>query len=156
MKNRVSPFIFKWMMNLYPPFLFGRIRVKKVSNDFTYIRVKINSSLLNKNLSSTLFGGTMFSAADPFYALMYWQIFAHRYDQRVRVWLKAANIKYVQPAIGNQILEFRLQEEDILSAKEALDKKGKYVKTHEVLIKNKHQEISAIVQLDTYVGLMNR
>ncbi len=141
------------MMNLYPPFLFGRVRIKHVSTDFQTIKVKIKKSLLNKNLSGTLFGGTMFSAADPFYALMYWQNFAHQYNMKVRVWLKSAEIKYKKPADEDMFLTFNITQNDVEEAKLALADIGKHNKEHHVELKNKEGEICATVRLVTYVGL---
>ena len=151
--NRVSPFLFKLMMGLYPPFFFGRVRVKEVSADFMHIKVCVKRSILNNNLSGTMFGGTLFSSADPFYALMYWQVFAHRYNRKVKVCLKSAEIKYKRPAIGNIYLHFDLSEEHILQAKEDLDTKGKHNQSHEVLLKNEKGEVCAVVNAVTYVGL---
>lgn len=151
--NKVSPFIFKLMMNLYPPFLFGRVSVREVSSDFKYLRVRVKKSLLNKNLSGTLFGGTMFSAADPFYALMYWQCFAHQFDMKVRVWLKSAEIQYRKPADEDMFLDFSITQEDLKEAKIQLEERGKHNKEHEVLLKNRKGEICAVVRLVTYVGM---
>ena len=145
--NKVSPFIFKWMMNFYPPFLFGRVRVKSVSADFKQVKVKINKSIFNKNLSGTLFGGTMF------YALMYWQNFAHQYDMKVRVWLKSAEIKYKKPADEDMFLDFKITQEDIEEAMDSLQKRGKHNKEHHVELKNKKGEVCATVSLVTYVGM---
>jgi len=151
--NKVSPFLLKLMLGVYPPFFFSRVGIKEVSPDFMCIKVRVKRSLLNNNLSGTMFGGTLFSAADPFFALMYWQIFAHRYDQKVKVWLKSAEIKYKRPAMGDIFLEFNLTEEEVLQAKTDLDTKGKHNQTHEVLLKNENGEICAIVHSVTYVGL---
>ncbi len=151
--NKISPFLFRWMMNLYPPFLFGRVRIKKVSSDFKHIQVCVRSSVFNKNLSGTLFGGTMFSAADPFYALMYWQNFAHQYKQKVRVWLKAADIKYKRPANKDMYLDFNLTQADIEQAKHALETLGKFNKAHEVELRDKQGNVYASVKLIVYVGL---
>ncbi|MEZ4916876.1 MAG: hypothetical protein R2836_07800 [Chitinophagales bacterium] len=49
------------------------------------MKIKIKKSLLNRNLSGTIFSDTMFSASDPFFALMYWQNFAKQYDMNVQV-----------------------------------------------------------------------
>jgi acyl-coenzyme A thioesterase PaaI-like protein len=152
MPNKIPSWIFKLMMNLYPPFLFGRVRIQKVSKDYKNVEVCIKKSLLNKNLSGTLFGGTLFSAADPFYALMYWQNFAHQFNWKVRVWLKSAEIKYKKPAVGNMYLQFILSQEAIEAAKADLEIQGKHNQNHEVLIKNKAGEVCAVVNLVTYVG----
>ena len=150
---KVSPFVFKWMMNLYPPFLFGRIRVKYVSDDFQHIQVIVRKSLFNKNLSRSVFGGTMFAAADPFYALMYWQNFAHQFKQKVKVWLKSAEIQYRKPAMTDLTLDFRITQADVEEAKQAIESKGKYTKIHEVELIDKEGKVSALVKLEPYVGL---
>lgn len=150
---RISPFIFKLMMNLYPPFLFGRVRVKRVSKDFKYMHIRIKKSLLNYNLSGTIFGGTLFSAADPWFPLMYWQNFAIQYNQHVQVWLKKADIKYIKPAETDMDLYFSIEQEDIEKAKEALDTKGKYTPTHQVEIVDKSKNLCALVYIGVYVGV---
>lgn len=141
-------------MNFYPPYFFGRVRIQYVSEDFQEIRVRIKASIFNKNLSGTMFGGTLFSAADPFYPLMYWQNFAHQFNQKVSVWLKSAEIHYKQPATGNIYLHFKISQEDVLEAKEALEAYGKFNKSHEVLLLNSKQELCAKVNLVSYVGLI--
>lgn len=149
---KISAFLFKWSMRLYPPFFFMRIKVKEVSKDFKYIKVEIAKSIFNKNLSGTMFGGTLFAASDPFFALMYWQNFAHQYNMKVRVWLKSAEIKYKKPAIGKIYIDFKLTQEDVEQAKKDLAEFGKHNKTHQVELKNKKNEVCAVVDLVTYVG----
>lgn len=95
----------------------------------------------------------MFSAADPFYALMYWQNFAHQYKQKVRVWLKAADIKYKRPANKDMYLDFKLTQADIEQAKHALETLGKFNKEHEVELRDKQGNVYASVRLIVYVGL---
>ena len=95
----------------------------------------------------------MFSAADPFYALMYWQNFAHQYQQKVRVWLKAADIKYKRPANKDMYLDFNLTQADIEQAKHALETLGKFNKAHEVELRDKQGNVYASVKLIVYVGL---
>jgi acyl-coenzyme A thioesterase PaaI-like protein len=77
----------KWLMNLYPPLLINRISVKSISSDYKLVEVQVKKSLLNRNLQKTIFGGAIFSAADPFHALMYWQIFRLK-GIHCEAWLK--------------------------------------------------------------------
>lgn len=149
----VSPFWFKVAMNLYPPFLFSRTKVIYVKEDFKQVQIMIKKSLLNKNLSGTIFGGTMFSASDPFFALMYWQNFAKQYNMNVQVWLKSARIKYIKPAVEDIYINFELKQEDIEAAKKDLKEIGKHNKEHVVELKNKQGELYAVVHINTYVGL---
>src|SRR3954470_9434252 len=103
----------KWLMRLYPPMLFQRIWVKKVEKGFRGIEVKINRSLLTTNLGNSIFGGTIFSATDPFYALLLGQVMQRR-GFRVTVWLKSAQINYLKP--GRTDLHYTINiTQDVIS-----------------------------------------
>lgn len=149
----ISAGVFKFIMNLYPPLLANRIRIKYVSKDFKELKLVVKKSLFNRNLAGTIFGGTIFSAADPFHAAMYWQIFAHEYNMNVRVWLKAADISYKRPSETNLYYHFEITDEDVKKAKNALDERGRFFVTHSVNAKNKAGEICATINLTTYIGL---
>lgn len=143
----------KWILKLYPPFLFGRISIIDVSKDFTEVNIKVKKSLLNLNLARTIFGGTMFSAADPFIAIMFWQIFLKKYNEKIIVWLKSAEIIYKKPANSDIYINFKITEEEILKAKNVLGEKGKYISEHTVELKNKQGEIFALVHLKSYLAV---
>jgi acyl-coenzyme A thioesterase PaaI-like protein len=119
------------LLNLFPPFIFNRIRIVSVGDGFRSCSVRVRPSLLTRNLNGTIFGGTIFSAADPFYAVMFWQIFA-RQGMRVQSWLKSASIEYLRPAAGDLTLEFALSEEDIEDAKTTLERDGRYTRTFSI------------------------
>ena len=111
-RKKLTPKNAKWILNLYPPFLFNRIRIQSISSDFTDVKVIIKKSIWNKNLAGTIFGGTLFSAADPFIAVMYWQIFDIRFHKKIIVWLKSAEIHYKIPADSAISLHFKIDEEE--------------------------------------------
>lgn len=152
MRKRITPTNAKWLLKFYPPFFFNRISIVDVSKDFTEVNVKVKKSLMNMNMAKTIFGGTMFSAADPFIAIMFWQIFAIRFNQEIIVWLKSAEIIYKRPASTSLFINFKISEEEILEAKKVLEEKGKYVAEHQVELKNTKGAICAIVNLKSYLG----
>jgi hypothetical protein len=87
----------RFLINLYPPMIFNGVRVLSVSKDFTALKLRIRRTLFTKNHSGSIFGGSLFSAVDPYYALMFWQIFQQEgFD--CSTWLKSAEIKYLRPA----------------------------------------------------------
>lgn len=145
--------IFKFFMNLYPPLLVNRARIKYVAQDYSELIVILKKSIINRNMAGTIFGGSIFSAADPFHAVMYWQIFAKRYNMNVRVWLKSAEISYKRPSETDLTYQFIISDEDVEKAKKNLDEKGRYFVTHTVDAKNKKNEVCAVVNLTTYIGL---
>lgn len=142
----------KFFLNAYPPFLFNRIRIQKISEGYRSCRVRIKKSLLNRNMNGTIFGGSLFSASDPFYAILYWQIF-ERKGYKVQTWLKSAEIHYLRPADQNLYLDFSISEDQIKEAEASLKSIGKYKFTHEVQYKDKTGDVYVISKTEVYIRL---
>lgn len=113
------------MLSLFPPLLFSRVRVLHISHDFKSATVRIKPSLFNKNLQRSVFGGTIFSAFDPFHSILLWQIFAHR-DQPLEAWLKSAEINYKKPIKSRVTITFSISDDVIEAATLSLKEKGKF------------------------------
>ncbi len=148
--RRFSPRGLRWLLNFFPPWFFGRIRTTYVSPDYRTCRVVVKRSFLTRNLNGTTFGGTLFSAADPVYSVLFWQIFAQR-GERVVVWLKRASIAYLRPAAGPVTLEFHVPEEDVAQAVQALDERGFWERSY--LIEAVDESGRVCVKVDTEIHL---
>jgi len=140
----------KWAMRLYPPLFFQRIWVKKFQTGFTGVEVKISKSFLNTNYNNSIFGGTIFSASDPFYAVLFDQVLKRK-GFTVRVWLKSATIQYLKPGRTNLYFKISLSEQDIKEAEDALNTVGKFVKAYPLEILNSKGELCASVINEVYV-----
>lgn len=116
-----------WMMRLFPPLLFNRIRLLYLSPDLMHCRVRIAHSVLNRNLQGSVFGGTLFSAFDPFLPVLMWQIFARK-GLKLEAWLKKAEIDYLKPSSTQMYIDFCLTDLDIQEAEQSLAQKGKFEK----------------------------
>lgn len=146
----VSEKTLKWAMRLYPPLFFQRIWVMKFHRGFHGVTVKIGHSILNRNYNRSIFGGTIFSAADPFYALLFDQIMRRR-GLTVRVWLKSAKIDYLKPGRSNLYFNITLDESQIAAAEHSLRTTGKFIKAFPMEIRNKNGEICATVMNEVYI-----
>ena len=146
----ITPKTLKWLLRFYPPLFFQRIWVVKFGEDFTWVEVKINKSFLNINYNKTIFGGTIFSASDPFYAILFDQILQKR-GFKTKVWLKSAHIQYLKP--GNTNLRFKISicDADIVEAEQKLKADGKFVKTFPIEMYNNDGVLCAAVQNEVYV-----
>jgi acyl-coenzyme A thioesterase PaaI-like protein len=140
----------KWMMRLYPPMFFQRIWVKKVHRNFRGIDVKINRSWFTSNLGNSIFGGTIFSATDPFYALLFGQIM-QRKNYKITVWLKSAQINYLKPGRTDLHYTILINEEMIKDADISLMNEGKFIRTYTIEIFDKHNELCAEAQNEVYI-----
>ena len=103
---KISEKALTWVMRLYPPLLFQRIWVRSFEPGFSGVDVVIVKSFMNKNYNKSIFGGTIFTATDPFYAILFDQVLQRR-GLKCRVWLKSAQINYLKP--GRTNLSFRIQ-----------------------------------------------
>ncbi len=137
-------------MCLYPPMLFQRIWVKKIHKDFRGADVKINRSVFTTNFGRSIFGGTIFSAADPFYALLFGQLMKRR-NFKVTVWLKSAQINYVKPGRTDLHYTIRISEEMVDEVDQALKQQGKFVKIYPIEIFDTRGELCATATNEVYL-----
>ncbi|RAJ30270.1 DUF4442 domain-containing protein [Pedobacter cryoconitis] len=146
----VSERTLKWGLRFYPPLLFQRIWVKKFHKGFRGADVKIYKSLFNKNYNGSIFGGTIYAATDPFYALLFDQLL-QRQGFKIRVWLKSASIQYLKPGRSALVFTIIITDEMLNDAIEALNTSGKFVKAYPMEIKNSDGEVCATVMNEVYV-----
>jgi len=146
----VSEKTLKWGLCFYPPLLFQRIWVRRFHSGFRGVDVKINKSLFNKNYNGSIFGGTIYSATDPFYALLFDQLL-QREGFKVRVWLKSASIQYLKPGRSTLYFTIIVTDEMLNDAITALNTTGKFVRAYPMEILNKQGEICATVMNEVYV-----
>lgn len=143
-------FILKLILNLFPPLLFNRIVLKEVSDDFLEMKVVLRKALFNINFQRTIFGGSIFSACDPYFPTMYYHIFFKR-KRKLIIWVKSAEIQYLKPANSTLKLHFRISEEDIQLAENTLNKKGKFEIWHTVEAINKEGIVCAKAKIKIYL-----
>jgi hypothetical protein len=129
---------------------FQRIWVKKVHPGFKGIDIKINRSLFTSNLGNSIFGGTIFSASDPFYALLFGQIMQHK-GYKITVWLKSAQIQYIKPGRTDLFYTITISDEMIADAEKALQTEGKFIKMYPIEIFDRQGELCATALNEVYI-----
>jgi hypothetical protein len=150
----VSERLSKWGMRIYPPLLFQRIWVVKINKGFRGVTVNINKSILNRNYNNSIFGGTIFSAADPFYPLLFHQIFMHK-GYNVIAWSKSSEIQFLKPGLTKLQFKIHISEDEIAEAEQILNTGGKYIKSHPIDIYNTSGEVCVIIMNEVYLRNLN-
>ena len=148
----VSEKALKWALCLYPPLLFQRIWVKKFHNGFLGVDVKISNSFLNRIYNGSIFGGSIYAATDPFYAILFDQLMQRR-GFKVRVWLKSASIQYLKPGLTTLHFSLKITDEMITEAEKSLNETGKFIKAYPMELYNKDGELCATVQNEVYLRI---
>lgn len=146
----VSEVLLKWMMRFHPPLFFQRIWIISFEKGFTGARIKISKSILNRNYNGSIFGGTIFTAADPFYPLLFHQLFTKK-GYRVVAWSKSSEIQFLKAGLTDLYFEIKLDKNEIDEAEHILNTGGKYVKSHPIDIYNKNGEICVSIRNEVYL-----
>jgi acyl-coenzyme A thioesterase PaaI-like protein len=146
----VSENLLKWAMRFYPPLFFQRIWVVQIDRDFMGAEVRIAKSFLNMNYNRSIFGGTIFCAADPFFGVLFYQVLKRK-GLNVRIWLKSASINYLKPGFSKLCFKLKLNEQDIRDVENTLAAGEKFIRTFSVELWNKDGQLCATVNNEVYI-----
>jgi len=144
----------KWAMRFYPSLFFQRIWVIKFDEGFRGVRVKINKSILNMNYNKSIFGGTIFSAADPFYPVLFYQLLTLK-GYKVIAWSKASHIHFLKPAMTDLFFKITIDDKVISKCEQALKTTGKFVRVLVIDIYDKNEQLCVSVSNEIYIRDLN-
>ncbi len=147
---KVSANTLKWVIRFYPALFFQRIWVIAIAKDFSYAKVRVKQSFLNRNGNGSIFGGSIAAAGDPFFVLLFYQHFVQK-GFTLKSWLKSLHINFTKPAFSDLILHFEIKEEEWIEAEKSLNLKGKFVQTFTVRALNNEGEICANIEAEVYL-----
>ncbi|SEL64765.1 Acyl-coenzyme A thioesterase PaaI, contains HGG motif [Colwellia chukchiensis] len=142
----------KYLLNIWPPFLFSGIRVVDISADFRRAQVRLKLSPFNKNAVGVHFGGSLFSMTDPFCMLMV----LSRLGRDYIVWDKSADIDYIKPGKGTVTADFDITDAliDDIVAKTASGEK--YLPEIPVYVKDAQGQVVAKLNRTLYIRRKRR
>ena len=108
-EKRMSPWLLRLGMNLWPPYLGAGIRVDHIAHDYRSATVSLRRRWFNGSRFGSHFGGSLYAMTDPFFALMV----LHNLPPDYRVWDKAAAVEFLAPARGRVWARFELHDADL-------------------------------------------
>lgn len=116
-------------MNLWPPFLFAGISIRRLADDYRAVDVELKERFYNRNYVGCHFGGSLFAMTDPFWMMMVMR----NLDRSYTVWDRSAGIEFLRPGRGTVSARFRLTDEMLKDIRANTDVDGaKYLPTYEV------------------------
>ncbi len=142
-----SPFFFRLLVNLYPPFICAGVRIVSVSKDFRRIEVKMGLKWYNKNYVGTQFGGSLYAMTDPFLMIMLMKNLGPDYI----VWDKAAEVEFVKPGKSEVRAVFEIDDRILDEIKRKVEEKDKYLPAFDVDVRDVNGEVIARVKKIIYV-----
>ncbi|MCE3003303.1 MAG: DUF4442 domain-containing protein [Xanthomonadaceae bacterium] len=148
----MAPRRFRWLANLWPPFLAAGIRVLEVDDDWRYARVRLRRRFFNANYVGTHFGGSLFAMTDPFWMIMVMENLGRDYV----VWDQTAEIAFVAALKDDVFAEFRLEPAVLDELRAAAAGGDKVLRWFEVEVRTAGGEVAAHVRKQVYVRLKPR
>ena len=137
----------KFLLNIWPPFLFTGIRIVDISTDFRKAKVRLKLSIFNKNAMGVHFGGSLYAMTDPFCMLMVMS----RLGKDYIVWDKSADIDYIKPGKGTVTAEFLITEALITDILTHTAQGEKYLPVIPVYVKDAQGDIVAKLNRTLYI-----
>jgi uncharacterized protein with von Willebrand factor type A (vWA) domain len=121
----LKPNELKRMLNLWFPFLMNRIQIISISENFHEMQVCLKHSFWNRNPNKSIWGGSITSALDPFFPVMMKQIILRK-GISTEFYSKAVHVEFLQKVESNLYFHFKINDTEVMEAKEKLAKSGKY------------------------------
>jgi len=139
---------FRTLMNWYPMYFGTGGKVLFWSADSTEVHLRLRLNIWTYNYVGTIFGGSMFSASDPFYMVMLLRVLGSSFV----VWDKSAIIKFKKPARSTLYAKLEVTNPELEEIKARVKEHGHT--THDFIIQwiDKEGVVSAEIQRHCYIA----
>lgn len=147
-KQSLKTWFRRQRFNLFPAFWATGAKVIYIAEDLRAIRIKLPLNFRTRNIYGTLFGGAMYAATDPLYAILVKVGLGSGYI----VWDKAGAIRYRKPGRSALYAECSISEAELASLKTRLDSEPSVDLDYEMELTDAHGVVHAVVQKTIYVA----
>jgi acyl-coenzyme A thioesterase PaaI-like protein len=139
--------ITRWGFNLFPAWRGTGARVTYIASDWREVRVRVPLSWRTRNYVGTIFGGSLYGAADPMYMIMLIRNLGPAYT----VWDKAAFIRFRKPGRTTLFGRFVLEEAELREIRRLLETADSIDRVYVVELADAEGTIHATVEKTIYI-----
>ncbi len=132
----------RWGFNFVPAYRRTGARITYIASNLREIRIKLPLNWKTRNYVGTLFGGSMFSAVDPIYMVM----FIHLLGPDYVVWDKAASIRYRRPGRSTLYAKMKVEPEELDAIRKELEQTEKLDRVYQVDLTDEQGNVCASVE----------
>jgi hypothetical protein len=134
--------------NLFPAFWGTGARVIFISEDQRRVRIELPLTFRTRNIYGTLFGGAMYAAIDPLYAILIKVGLGPGYI----IWDKAGAIRYRKPGRSSLFAECSISDAELAELRERLAREPSVDVEREVELVDAAGVVHAVVNKTIYVA----
>ncbi len=139
--------ITRWGFNFFPAWRGTGARVTYIAPDWREVRVRLPLSWRTRNYVGTIFGGSLYGAADPMYMIMLIQNLGPDYV----VWDKAATIRFKKPGRSTLFARFVLDEAELGEIRRLLESAPSIERVYVVELVDADGTVHAAVEKTIYI-----
>ena len=144
---KLTPRLFRWILNIYGPYLGAGIRVERISADWREIQVSMKLRWFNRNAVGTHFGGSLYSMVDPHLMLMLMNLLGKDYI----VWDKSAEIDFIRPGRGRVMANFTITDDDLQAIRNNTAQGEKYLPHFSIRVIDTEGKLVARIKKILYI-----
>jgi acyl-coenzyme A thioesterase PaaI-like protein len=137
----------RWGFNLFPAWRGTGACVTYIAADWREVRVRLPLSWRTRNYVGTIFGGSLYGAADPMYMIMLIHVLGPAYT----VWDKAATIRFRKPGRSTLHARFLLDDAEIESIRRRLEAEPSIDRVYSVELVDANGVVHASVEKTIYI-----
>jgi hypothetical protein len=147
-KESFSTWRFRTFINWYPMYFGSGGKILFWASDCSELHLRLRLNIWTYNYVGTIFGGSMFSAADPFYMLMLFRSLGPGYV----VWDKSASIRFKKPGKTTLFAKLQITENDFQEIKEGVAQNGETIRNFMIQWKDKNGVVHAEIERQCYIA----
>lgn len=135
-------------LNWFPAYRATGARIIHVSSNLKHAVVRLPLTRRTRNGAGTLYGGSLYSATDPVFAMLLAINLGHGYV----VWDKAASIRYRRPGRAALLAAFTITDEDLAVVRETVEREGQCNRTFRVEFKDGQGVVHVEIEKTVYIA----
>ncbi|HTR02177.1 MAG TPA: DUF4442 domain-containing protein [Thermoanaerobaculia bacterium] len=134
-------------LNFFPAWRGTGGRVTYIASDWREIRVRLPLNWRTRNYVGTIFGGSLYGAADPWYMILLIKALGPGYT----VWDKAATIRFKKPGRGTLHASFVLTDAELVAIRAALETSDRVERVYVVELADAAGVVHATVEKTLHI-----
>ena len=137
----------RWGFNLFPAWRGTGARITYVRSDWREVRVRLPLNWRTRNYVGTIFGGSLYAAADPIYMIMLIKSLGPAYT----VWDKSATIRFRKPGRSTLYARFLLEDAELDEIRRLLETEPSIDRVYVVELADADGTVHATVEKTIYI-----
>lgn len=139
--------ITRWGFNFFPAWRGTGARMTYIASDWREVRVRVPLSWRTRNYVGTIFGGSLYGAADPWFMIMLIRNLGPAYT----VWDKSATIRFRKPGRATLDARFVLDEAELDEIRRLLETEPSIDRVYVVELADASGTVHATVEKTIYI-----